>query len=181
MRDVSLPPGPRTPRRPRPGPPPAVTLANVALGFGILLAFLCPAGPFEPRIAIVALWGLSIAWSVMALLILEGALNRREPFAWAGAVAVLGTRGAGFLASAAVTLECPPQVAVFGLIPLATAGYFYLLFARELFAVREWFGIGPREGWLVLLGRGRMFLLVTLILELALAWTRHLVALTIPR
>jgi len=132
---------------------------------------------------VVACLVASVAWTIIASAVYSKLLDETDMRGWAGAVALLS----GKSAVAVSTLigwwgpmlwsglqEQPFELGalliagVLLLIPAAYAAYLAVL-VSGLFRARGWFGIGRREGWLVLGRLGHLPLTLTTLIELCLA------------
>jgi hypothetical protein len=176
MRDVSLPPGARSPRGVRVQPPPPIRACLNLLVFMAVVGCACTPGLTTvdtPEIVpTLILWGCNWAWFILCAMTLGEGLWRANPRSWAGVVAVFGARATGAIASA-VLLFFPPLTPGWANLALGPFGVYLAVMALRLFRRRSWFQIGDRDGWKTLRSRGRWYLVLTLALEFWLAWSRR--------
>jgi hypothetical protein len=176
MRDVSLPSGARSPRRPGDQPPSPIQGCVVLLVLMAMVGCACTPGfttlETPEVIPTLILWGCNWAWFILCAITLGEGLEHANPRSWAGVVTVFGARGTGAIAST-VLLLFPNLPAGWANLALGPFGIYLALTTLHLFRRRDWFQIGERDGWKTLWARGRWYLVITLALEFWLAWSRR--------
>jgi hypothetical protein len=157
-------------------PPPSIRAYVNLLVFMAVVGCACTPGfttvDTPAVIPTLILWGCNWAWFTLCAITLGEGLWNADPRSWAGAVAVFGARATGAIAST-VLLFFPPLTPAWANFALGPFGAYLAVMTLQLFRRRDWFQIGERDAWRTLWSRGRWYLVITLALELGLAWSRR--------